>query len=103
MVLDRPRLVAQRVELGQAGDRARAVTPKVGLDHPQRLAQMGVGKRGRGVVLEALARDLHLAASADGRRIGHAGQHFGDVTGFDGSALAAQAPADVEEAAEIAG
>ena len=59
-----------------------------------------------GVGLEVVAgRVLHqpVFASPIGARIGHAGQHLGDVAHGDRAALALELAGHVEQAAEIAG
>ena len=87
VVLDRPALVAQRLELGQPLDRLRALRGKAGAGEAERALQIVVrrARLGRCALKAWLVGCIsrYLGAPIGGDVAGHVGQHLGDVAHLD--------------------
>ena len=86
-----------------------ALVDEAVLDIAQRLLQLRVAERARGVLLEIAARccerssDAASFGIADRRLIGHPGENFRDVAHLDGLPSRREFARHVEQASEIAG
>ena len=112
VVLDRARLLAKLVELGQFRDRRLALDDEAVLDVQERALKLRIGERFVRALLEGLAAMASCQGPAHpalrGRpmagALGHAGQHLRDVARLDAQRRSRDSlPAICMQAAEIAG
>ena len=107
VVFDVARRVPQGLEFRQPFGRLLPLVDEALLDVPQRLLELRVAERARGILLEIRrgAVNAHRTWSfrhSDRRFVRHSGENFRDVAHVDRTAVAGEFARHVEKASEIA-